>query len=117
MKTLTKNDFIQKWQKDFELLYDDGKLGIIVADYTDGLGQGRDIGLFWSNTKHDNDSIPYPTAGGNKNIAPIRISRKFTLAILKEIIADKFCLNPSRVKELIALYKNDLNINPEVENV
>lgn len=117
MRTLKKDEFIQKWQKDLELLYDDGKMGIVVADYEDGLGQGRDIGLFWSNTQHDKDNIPYPTAGSYKNIAPIRITHKFSLAILKEIVADEFCVNPTRVRELIALYKKDLEINQEVENV
>lgn len=123
MKTLTKENFIHKWRKDWKLLYDDGKMAIVVADYKDGLDKTNldekciDVGLFWSNTQHDKDNIPYPTAGSYKNIAPIRISRKFSIAILKEIVADKYCKEPTIVKDLIAHYKKDLKINPEVENV
>lgn len=123
MKTLTEENFIHKWRKDWKLLYDDGKMAIVVADYKDGLDKTNldekciDVGLFWSNTQHDKDNVPYPTAGSYKNIAPIRITHKFSLAILKEIVADEFCVNPTKVRELIALYKKDLKINPEVENV
>lgn len=119
MRALKKEEFIHSWRKDWKLLYDDGKMGIVVADYAYGLDvEGSiDVGLFWSNTQHGENNKPYPTAGKYKNIAPIRISHKFTLAILKEIVADEFCKEPDIVKELIKIYKENLEINPEVEIV
>lgn len=98
-------------------------MGIVAANYTYGLDKTGldkkyiDVGLFWSNTQHGENNKPYPTAGKYKNIAPIRISHKFTLAILKEIVADEFCKEPDIVKELIKNYKENLEINPEVEIV